>query len=1393
MPIKRFGQNLERTTGRRAVTAQETEQFSRASRERIASDKEAEERRKREEQEAKNAELIRRKEQGAEAQKSQLRKNNGGRQAQRQEGSQGQRGVTNPIGERLQGIAQQGVRAARGIGAAGGSVIADRALDAGGAILDRVSGNNKASRAINEGRKVVEGIPARAVEGALNLGSLALDTAGTAARSVFGVEDNSTNPFHPEYVERQFETGIAVPDTDVGKMVQGFATFATTTVLGAGALGAGKAATKVGAFARGEAASAFSDFLLSKGGDSNVSGFVRSLDFVPDSIKNNMILDLIAADQDSTAYGSRVKNAIEGFGISGAAAGMINGFMRATRNMKAGAKAAQAGADIKALPSSEMRAAQVAQEADALRKAGKPQEADKVLFREFRRQIDAEARLEAQNAIREGDLHKDVELRLQDKVETQRLDTEQRLQQLKEEGRPSTDPDLRKAQDDLDRIMADADAVRSRIDTEYSPGDMRLQPQETNGNWTPGNVTRAIASEVNPPRGTPPPTEALRQLEETLGMPPSQAQALTDAQTRLMGFEGEAKKFIRDVEKDPELQELLKGGRTKDAEVLREGLEMMDSAYQIMSDGTSLEDAFRSIDGLNDIINSSGEIQASLLTNPGMIALRRMISDTGMKAYELSKGMDAVDAAKAGTYGNMGERMVESLVAQMALLQESSSAMGRGLRTMGMDLGSGVANRAVSENAAKAVPKIQQVIDKLESVLQKLRTGDPDGVKELKQITRGLAITGGDPKKQASFLKSLLDAQGEISHNVYINSLFSGPATQLRNVIGNLYTSVERPTAMMLHSGMGVLDPSEFRTAMAGYKATVTGINQSLQLAFSAARTGRQKFSGGEKYIRKNSELRAQLQRMMDTAENPIEKAAVQLQIWQHNLVDSGLVNYGTNFLGAADDGFQALQLRQWQQMVATKQALMDPSALKGDTGAYVNKYLAALNEAKLNADGSIKDADLKEWIAQGTFQGNTTELTKAAANFLDKLPLGNKLVPVVNTSSEIIRFNFKNTPGLNRWADTEYFKVKEAARAGDPEALLKEAVMDGRTAIGGLLMTSAGLFASQFGDEFITGYGPAGQKNQEEWSRGGERQRTSVRIGGRWVDYSILPIAPLIALAVDAATQAKMGGLGAETLGQLVFSISAGTFDQSYFAGLQQAQEFFNPENLGSDGFKASIGNIINTQLGWAGARRFGYNWTMPYQMELESQNQANYNALMGGTDIVGAEKLDPLTGKFVPSYSGGGINSWFPVRINPAGNDPVLRKLYESGFRLPKKGVVVGYELKPDEKQALHGAMYSLGLKERLEAVMNQPGFDQLVEAWDGRIVDYDTDVSLTPPHLKALQSEYRAVEREAIEYMKAKDDRFNRIVLGAKAQRELADQGITGPGQSPVFIDQLPDMPK
>jgi hypothetical protein len=1211
----------------------------------------------------------------------------------------------------------------------------------------------------SEAVRAVAGAGARVAEGLIDTTSLIGDTAVTAVKAATGQRiDTKDNPFSAEYVAAKADLGFQAPNTAVGRLGRDLLAFGLTGVAAARRLpqAAVTLGTKGGlkrAIASGIVPGAVADFLLTSADDGNLSNLVQQM--VPEEYKDTFVFAL-AADEEDNPWMVRLKAILEG-GIVGAAADslawMVHGRFAARAAIKQGKS-----------------------QEEAL-KQGLEAAANKKIELEEKRLADANAETGRWSEAQDAEMRK---------LSVEESDFQRSIEEARANGIPDTDPTLKSMQDELARVQLSKAQLEAEIVSGYRPdGEGRL-PQEAAASMSQGDVNKAYTQQARLTNG-PIPTEARRAGVRGADAIGNQAaiggseRILTDANYRLMNMPEGPEQVVRGIEQRVNIQKIANDLKTTDAQVIEDSSSLVEDIMGVFrdtdGDPPDIVELLKERGATQLLTNEDGTEATRILTREGVVAMKTIMAQTAEDIHQLAMNADAMRLARASD-GNQFDRLLDRLESMVTLVKVTGNKFGGGLRSLGLtdaDL-----RRAGVESDEGSLLSVKQVKERVDKIRNLKRIGSPEADQEIQALTRAMALAGGDPLKTISFGRLVLSLGSEQAMNTMYNSMFSGPISHLRNALGSSYAAIERPTSLLL-KGLTAGDEIAYKTAFAGYRAMAESVFESWEVAVKSFKTG-DSINAKSKFVVEDFETRALLQRMEMVATTPSEQTAVGWVQALYNFNHNPYFSWPTRALTAADDFFKTLIARQYIKMKATTAAMTDPRFVNNPNEG-VTEYLKEFNKYMDPETGRILNQEVLDIAEKATFQEDPGPLVGHLTKFLDEMPLGRVLVPIVRTPANLLRYGGTHVPGLNLF-------IKEAREAllneaTTPAAMIAKSQYQGRMAIGAMAVAAPAIWA--FNDN-LTGNGPPPGPERQAWLL--SYQPMSIRVGNKWVSYQgIEPLSSIMSVAADAVMLAKMGSADAaeRIIGQLGFSIAAAVTEKSFLAGLSTIGELLDPMRQGQGGIERAIYNTVNNFIPMSGARRGLYNALQPYTMEVDGELQRAMNVALGGLALQGATRIDPLTGDEVPSFAGNFYNAVSPVRIMPADVDPVKKMLSDINFKIPSNRTGLGgMELTAKDRNELNRTMYGLGLRERLESLMKEPWFKEAAKAHRGRTFNPDNPDQM-PPHYRAVWSTWNGVKNNAMRMMSRTNMDFRQRAI---TQKQLGVAGRRGDYQA---IQEILNAPK
>jgi hypothetical protein len=1197
--------------------------------------------------------------------------------------------------------------------------------------------------------------PVNLLEGVLNTGELVKDTIVAPFQ-----KDPTKNPFDKRYIQAAYDFKVQGAKTPVGKLAEGLLTFGLA--MRQAAIRLPKAATTLGtggkgiqgAVASGIVPGIVADLLLAKPNDGNLANLVQ--DIVPPEYRDSFFFAL-AIDKEDNPWQARIKTVLEGAG-TGAAVDTLLFVLK-------GRRAAQ-------------RALKEGKSKDAALKVGiEEANAEKtVLDKQHQKNVNAEAqRWTVSQQIESERLAQRQEQLTQEEIELRRA------------GITEEDPNLQQVQKNLEdnriaQAQLDSEAIRG-----YDPDSPELLPHERSASIsTTPDVNRIAKQQLELETGAPISSKlggATSAYRENITAHGGSEHMITDAGYRILNLEDGVEKLVKDTSKRTDLQTLAKSmGRSVDS-IVRDAARIVQDVRDATASWTQPED------NLLDVLKKSGAVMevrgatdgtsGDIVNREGVVALKTLITDTSNQIYELAMNADKMlEARLAG--GNQFDRLVDRLVTLLGLHKQAAVFHGGGLQAFSIDPLNAVNSRGpdVTQATDEAALTIGQAKAWASKIKELARQGDPDAQEQMQQLVRAMALAGGDPTKAISFVNVAAKLGTEGLMQTMYNSLLSGPITHLRNIIGNSYALIERPTSILLR---GVLNGDEAlrRSAIAGYHGMFSSVREAWKVAGISLRTG-DSVNLNAKFVLQDAVSLAQVEQLKMAAKpGSGEELAAGFVEALLRFTHNPILSLPNRLLIGEDDFFKTLVARARVQTEAMYKAVSDAKN-DNDVETLFQSYMTEFSRKIDPVTGRILDPTLLEYVDRATFQNNPGGMVNSFANFINNTPLGigRIFTPFIRTPANILAYAGQHTPGLARHL-TQY---KEAIRSGD-ELLIAE--YKGRAAIGTMTVSMVGLAAL---NGYVTGNGPSDPKERAIWSR--THKPMSVKVGDKWVSYqSIEPLSTIISIAADIAMLARMGSANAaeRIAGQLGFAIAAAVTQKSYLAGLSDIAEIIDPTNLTPEGFSRGLLNTANNFIPGAGIRRMFANAIDPYLKEVDNELQRALNVAIPGYKLYGPTKVDFLTGEEMSSSGGGWYNAISPIRIAPVNADPVKDMLVDINYEM-KDVIKYGQdnvELTAEMRRNLALEMHNSGVYQKLNNLRQQEWFKQDVKEWKDRGLSFSAEGN-RPRHYQAVERIINNSRQAAFRKMGQTDPGYATLVREARLKKVQSRRGVY------TTIDNLTNYP-
>jgi hypothetical protein len=898
-----------------------------------------------------------------------------------------------------------------------------------------------------------------------------------------------------------------------------------------------------------------------------------------------------------------------------------------------------------------------------------------------------------------------------------------------------------KRMEEVNRQLAEVYDEKAQLEMDLStdPTTLRAEDQAAFDDSVPPNAAAAdqIRLETTTPKGSRrtdvDPAISKGATSPSMGKSPS---VFTDAFYKILSTAPDVNKATIDTLKsfvdNMDLRNIAKQTGNSVAENLEHSARIVQAFREAVKvagdytpDGEEIVALLRSQGSLRTLTDNG--VTQELLNAKGVIATKTFITDTTNQIYELSKSLDELYAAGRNP-GNQMDRLVDRLTTLSELHKLSGYDSGYNLRMFQEILGAdgkpvkGARGQSPREKAIADSKRMKEWVTKIHRLS---RAGqDADAVAERTALVRALVLNGGDPAGTIKHIDVMMRVGWEQAMNGLYNSMLSGPISQLRNLAGNTYASIEKPLSLGL---MGIRDPRARYAAVSAYKGIGTSISDALVVMRRTFATG-EPLQLNTKFMLEETKALAKLEAVRILAKdsgNTGEEIALGVIDTLYRVQDNKLFSWGSRALVAGDDFFKIINSRMKISMDSAFAAFdknLSPKELDARFGEiYAQKYKASFHD-----DFQIKDEHLLDWADASTFQDNPGSLVNAISQLTNAAPIMRLAMPFVRTPYNLAVYGAQHLPLLNQ--------VSSRARAilnsmpgdegFDPVA---KAIMQGRQATGALFMAAGGMAALNGN---LTGNGPPPGPARDLWLQ--EHRPRSIKVAGKWVSYeSIEPVNNLMAIMGDIAMLGRMGHIDVaeQFASQVGFALSISIVDKSYLSGLTVVAGFLDPKTYTTpDPIAKGLLSTANNFIPMAGARRALANTLNPYIREVDGELQKVLVAAAPGFALNEPVKIDPFTGKPFTSLAGGWYNALSPFRIYdaefPKGSPEALGQsvasnLTDAGWdsSLLTTKLDQGEEIAKDERADFAKALHQVKLAERLDDLFNSPTYQQALAGWKSR----------------------------------------------------------------------------
>jgi len=963
-------------------------------------------------------------------------------------------------------------------------------------------------------------------------------------------------------------------------------------------------------------------------------------------------------------------------------------------------------------------------------------------------------------------------------VKTQELnDLEVKTQKLEAQRATTADPEqVEQLELDLDNLKQQETDLRVDIDNALDPNTQKEYFENT-GTIKADNINTIGVNQIN--------------LEDgftgvgKVSIHGNAGEVLTESAVKQMNMTDGVRKRLKKIEQQIDIKEIAKqSGKTYGevlANIYRINKDFMDSlkTYEqvFTADESGLMKKLLSESGETVTLSKTGTVGVTAET---LGAAKITIASFANDLYRLSKIAEQADTAQiAGA--DYYERVADRLFGLLELYKESTQFFGGSLGALRVRALQNLDEREIAQivkdfevddnDTALTIFAMKKMVKEAKDAY---RRGDAQGLEAMRRLTRALQLSGGDPSKTLSFARTALTNLGEVAARNFYNSILSGVKTIFRN--GSVvYGLIERPTSIIVGGALN-LDPAQMRAGLAGYHAILGSAGEAWKVAHRTIQTGVPANQSINQFIRR-SETKNALDTLEQVAANKPEEIAVGLLKWHYAVSD--FFDFPEKLMMGMDDYFKTILVRQRIDEKATLEAM--------ESGIYDPKKFMELKMTKYAnvmdpQTGTIKSNAFKEYAEIGTFQSNPGAVANYLSGAISAIPGGTWMVPFIRTPANILTYQLEHLPVVGSFS-----KNYRAAKEGGDELLLAE--MNGRQAIGVMVVTASAYMAA---NNLITGDMPDPRKEPSEYQRWkdlGIKPR-SLNFPGFQVSYGMVePLSNIIAASANIAR--AMGTYGmSEDFGEklttaLAITIAGSFTEKSYFQGLANIAEVFNPETWTSAGATKAALNAVNNQLPISGFRRGVANTFDGNMREYSNEYDRMFQNAIPFYRNFAPAMISIRDGKPLKNPNGNIWNANVPFEVGIPGEDKVADMLanieFKWGDRLDK---FKNIPLTRDQKAVVRKAMFDFKVWDRLKDEMKLPYFKDDLKEWNDRHLGKDKEYfkAVRPRVYDNVQEIWNDAEDYAFKVLQETDASFEAESLRLdKKEYEIKTKGNYSPNSA------------
>lgn len=626
-------------------------------------------------------------------------------------------------------------------------------------------------------------------------------------------------------------------------------------------------------------------------------------------------------------------------------------------------------------------------------------------------------------------------------------------------------------------------------------------------------------------------------------------------------------------------------------------------------------------------------------------------------------------------------------------------------------------------------------------------------------------------------LKTAKKAQGksflDMPTEYWMNSILSGPKTQMVNIMGNaltqVMTTIEAVAGGVMSGNMDVV-----RAVMASWSDG--------EMFKEAAKFSKQAFKDQDNLLDPTNRAFEEGQKRAITSERfgGIESDAAKQSIDAFG----NAIRIPSRLLLTTDEFFKQLAYRRAARFKAAmsglQQGIRDPKDLARHINNTVDTIVTEsgrmmseeglVREATVIADKKgLKGKEKADFIidykdknfnpdASGLAQYALDEaqyltftkelqdrtLGKGLQEITNKVPFLRFILPFVRTPTNILKFAAERTPFAVLLRD-ERRRFIEDYKSGDPARIARA---NGKS-ITGALTAGVMIDVAHNNREYITGGGPSNEREKEALMATGWRPY-SIKIGDTYYSYQKLdPIATILGIAADIVETGVREEKAFDETGlehatnALVLSLTRNFTNKSYLAGIQMwADALGDPdryvEKLGRNYVSSFVPNVLSQMA--------------DYDTQAVKETRSIMDAVKRKIGLRGS--LDTKRNILGEEYK---MEQWMgtgfinPIAMSTKKDDPILNEMasLNHAFRNPPPslgGQIDMLEYENDKGQSAYDRQLELLKTVKMRGLTLRQSLNKLIKSKSYQRLSSESEPGLPSPRIQQINSILTRYRKEA-----------------------------------------------